>query len=484
MNWTLISRNVGMALLASALFMLLSLVYSVVDGVDSSFGPLLVSFLITALVGSFPFIFVKKGGSPNLKEGFVVIVLSWLLSFIFGMLPYVLWGGPFSVSNAWFESVSGYTTTGATILDDIEALPRSLLFWRSSTHFIGGLGVVVLLQLIIPNASPVKLKLTNIELDSMSRGYYSTRSNKNISIFEKVYLGIAVAAFFCYWACGMNAFDALNHAMSVCATGGFSTHNLSIGYFDSRWIELVSIIFMILSSLHFGVIYMSVIGRSIKPFNNPIVKFYLLSMLLIALMVSFNLRFTGFFDSWGESFWESLFQTVSITSTTGFAILDNADWPMFSNMLLLVMGIICGCAGSTTGGLKVDRVMVMFKSVDFNLKKILRPTSVNEIRLGGRIVKDEEVAAHLRYIALYFFVLAISIVLSLACGVSEHNALAASVSCLGNVGPGIRELGTMGSFNCVSNMAKYVFTLDMFLGRVEIFPVLTIFSLIIDSRRK
>jgi len=484
MNWTVISRNVGMALLASALFMLLSLLYSVADGVDSSFGPLLASFLITALVGSFPLIFVRKGGNLNLKEGFVIVVLSWLLSFIFGMLPYVLWGGPFSVSNAWFESVSGYTTTGATILDDIEALPRSLLFWRSSTHFIGGLGVVVLLQLIIPNASPVKLKLTNIELDSMSKGYYSTRSNKNISIFEKVYLGIAVAAFLCYWASGMSVFDALNHAMSVCATGGFSTHNLSIGYFNSHWIELVTIIFMILSSLHFGVIYMSVIGRNLKPFNNPVVKFYLLSMLVVALTISFNLRFEGFFDSWGESFWKSLFQTVSITSTTGFAILDNAGWPMLPNLLMLVMGIICGCAGSTTGGLKVDRVLVMFKSVDFNLKKILRPTSVNEIRLGGRIVKDEEVTAHLRYIALYFFVMAISIVLTLACDVTEQNAFAASVSCLGNVGPAIGELGTMGSFSSVPNMAKYLFTLDMFLGRVEIFPVLTIFSLIIEKLRK
>ena len=197
MNLKVISRNVGVALLVSALFMLLSVFVS------------LISFVITFIVGVFPFIFVRKTSQISLKDGFMIIFLSWLLSFIFGALPYALWGGPFSVINAWFESVSGFSTTGSTILEDVESLPRSLLFWRSATHFIGGLGVVVFLLLIIPNSSPVRLRLTNMELSSLSRDDYKSRANKTVYIFAWVYLGICGAAFVTYVLCGMPVFDAV-----------------------------------------------------------------------------------------------------------------------------------------------------------------------------------------------------------------------------------------------------------------------------------
>lgn len=194
MNLKTISRNVGYALLVSALFMFLSIIVSLVDGRDSALAALMISFLITFIVGIFPFIFVRRTSAVTLKEGYLIIVLSWFLSFVFGALPYVLWGGPFDVVNAWFESVSGYTTTGATILSSVEDLPRSLLFWRSSTHFIGGLGVVVFLLLIIPDSSPVRMRLTNMELSSLSKSEYRTRANKTVYIFTYVYLGIFAAA--------------------------------------------------------------------------------------------------------------------------------------------------------------------------------------------------------------------------------------------------------------------------------------------------
>ena len=272
MNFKAISRNVGYALLVSALFMFLSVGVSLLNGHDSGLAALLVSSLITFIVGIFPFIFVSGTDALTLKDGYLTIVLSWLLSFIFGMLPYALWGGPFTLANAWFESVSGYTTTGATVLSDIEALPKSLLFWRSSTHFIGGLGVVVFLLLIIPNASPVKTRLTSMELSSLSRSGYTTRTNQTVYIFAYVYLALTVLAFGSYLLCGMPAFDALCHAFSVCATGGFSTRNLSIAAFDSRPVELVTMIFMYLSSIHFGILYVAVVKRTLKPFNNPVLK--------------------------------------------------------------------------------------------------------------------------------------------------------------------------------------------------------------------
>ena len=195
MNFRVISRNVGFALLVSALFMFLSILVSVANGNDSALAALMISFTITFIVGVFPFIFVRKNAAITLKDGYIIIFLSWLLSFIFGMLPFALWGGPFTVVNALFESVSGFTTTGGTILSDVESLPNSLLFWRSSTHFIGGLGVVVFLLLVIPNSSPVRLRLANMELSSLSREGYRSRANKTVIIFTSVYLGICILAF-------------------------------------------------------------------------------------------------------------------------------------------------------------------------------------------------------------------------------------------------------------------------------------------------
>ncbi|HOE94727.1 MAG TPA: potassium transporter TrkG, partial [Candidatus Cryptobacteroides sp.] len=267
MNWSTISRNVGYALLVVALFMLLSAFIALTDPNDTAFVPLIISFLLSFTVGVFPFIFVKKTAAISLKEGYLIIFLSWLLAFIFGMLPYTLWGGPFTIMNAWFESVSGFTTTGATILSNVEALPKALLFWRSSTHFIGGLGVVVFLLLLIPNTSPMRLRLTNLELSSLSKGGYRTRANQTVYIFTYVYLGLVVVSFLLYWAAGMSPFDAINHAFSVCATGGFSTKNYSIASFNSLPISLITMVFMFLSSTHFGLIWLALVKRSLKPFK-------------------------------------------------------------------------------------------------------------------------------------------------------------------------------------------------------------------------
>lgn len=284
MNVKAISVNIGKALLVSALFMFLSIVVSIMNGRDSAFAPLLISFIITLLFGSFPFIFVRQQQPLSLNDGFLTIVLSWLLSFIFGMLPYVLWGGEFTLINAWFESVSGYTTTGSTILNDIEALPKSLLFWRSSTHYIGGLGVVVFLLLVMPNASPYRLKLTNMELSTLSKDGYRYRSGKTIRIITMVYVILTVVIFLSLWAAGMSSFDALNHAFSIAATGGFSTRNLSVGYFDSDLINLIVMISMAVSALHFGLLYAVVVTRSFKPLNNAVVRYYLASIFVMSVI--------------------------------------------------------------------------------------------------------------------------------------------------------------------------------------------------------
>jgi trk system potassium uptake protein TrkH len=484
MNWKVISRNVGYALLVSALFMLLSVGVSLLDGHDSALAALLISFLITFIVGIFPFIFVREPQAISMKEGYVIICLSWLLSFIFGMLPYALWGGPFTLQNAWFESVSGYTTTGATILDDIEALPKSLLFWRASTHFIGGLGVVVFLLLLIPGSNQMKMRLTNMELTSLSRGGYSTRTNKTVYVFAYVYLALLVFSFLAYLLAGMPVFDAACHAMSVSATGGFSSRNLSIAAFDSRWVEGITMVFMYLSSIHFGLVYLSVLTRSTKPLNNPVVKFYTVWIVLMALVVGAGLKGHGICPTWGNAIWNGFFETLCVTSTSGFAILDNAQWPLWIVMVLMFSAVMCGSAGSTSGGVKVDRVILFFKSLGRRINRILHPSSVNEIRMGKRILREDEVSPHLLYLTLYGVLLAVSVALSLCAGVDHQNSFIASVTSLGNVGPAYGALGTMGSFNSVPLMGKLVFSLDMFLGRIEIYPVLAVVAMIFDKRAR
>ena len=484
MNVKVISRNVGYALLVSALFMFLSILVSVSEGNDSALAALMISFTITFIVGIFPFIFVRKSSAITLKDGYMIIVLSWILSFIFGMLPYALWGGPFTVINAWFESVSGFTTTGATILENVEGLPDSLLFWRSSTHFIGGLGVVVFLLLIIPDSSQMRLRLTSLELSSLSKREYRSGANRTVYIFTYVYLGMAVAAFFCYLLAGMGPFDAINHAMSVTATGGFSTRNLSIGAFDSVAVDIVTMFFMLLSSIHFGMVFVAIATRSLKPFRNEIFRFYLWSLVVASVIVTVSLRANGIEQTWGRSLLNGSFHVLSYASATGFGIADNGIWPVLPSAMLIFVGIWCGMAGSTTGGIKSDRALLLCKQIKYQLKMVLHPASVNEVRVNGRVVRQEDVSPHILYIALYSMVVIVSVALCLMLNADSGHALVATLTSLGNVGSAVGDLGTFGNFSAEPTGAKLMYTLDMFLGRVEIYPILAVVMMAFSKSNK
>ena len=483
MNVKAISVNVGKALLVSALFMLISIVVSLLNGRDSAFGPLMVSFIITLIVGAFPFIFVRKTQSLSLSDGFLTIVLSWLLSFIFGMLPYVLWGGEFTLINAWFESVSGYTTTGSTILNDIEALPRSLLFWRSSTHYIGGLGVVVFLLLVMPDASPYRLKLTNMELSSLSKEGYRYKSSKTIAIITKVYVILTAIIFVSLWAAGMSSFDAINHAFSIAATGGFSTRNLSIGYYQSDLINVLVMIFMAVAALHFGLIYASFVTRSLKPMNNTVVKYYFGSIAVMSVAIMFSLKFQGGYDSWVRAAMDSTFTVISYMSTAGFAICDNSMWPWFAGVVLILASFQCGCSGSTTGGIKVDRVLISFKAIVNEIHRRLHPSAISQVKLSGQHLPDSTVNSVMMYIVVYIIVIFISIIGVLLTGSSVPEAVSGVIASVGSVGPGLAEVGSMDNYSAQPMMAKFIYTFDMFLGRVEIFPVLVVISLIFKRNR-
>ena len=443
MNIKAISTNVGKALLVSALFMFLSIIISVLNGVDSAFTPLLLSFIITLLVGSFPFIFVRKSPALTMKDGFLTIIIAWILSFVFGMLPYVLWGGEFTLVNAWFESVSGYTTTGSTILNDIEALPKSLLFWRSSTHYIGGLGVVVFLLLVIPDASPYRLKLTNMEMSSLSKEGYRYKSAKVVQVITVVYLGLTLVSTLLLWAAGMPLFDAVNHAFSIAATGGFSTKNLSIGYFQSDLINAIAMVFMALAAMHFGLIYAVFATRSLKPLNNAVVKYYIGSIAVMSVIIMLSLMSDGGYDSWGKAWIDASFNVVSYMSTTGFATCDNSSWPYLAGVVLMMAGIQCGCSGSTTGGLKVDRILISFKAISTEIRRRLHPSSVSQVRMSGHHLPDSAVSSVFLYIVVYVMVIFVSILAVILCGSEPVEAISGVISSVGSVGPGLGGVASL-----------------------------------------
>ncbi len=475
MKLSIVSRYIGVALLFNAFFMFLGVLVSIIYDFDTSFSPLFLSGSITLLAGLFPLLFVKKSSDISIKEGFTIVIFSWLLSCLFGMLPYVLWGGEFSLVNAWYESVSGYTTTGSTILTNIEALPKGLLFWRSSTHFIGGMGVVIFMLLVLPSVSTFRMRLSKMEISALSKENYKFKTKQTIYIIASVYLGIATMAFISLMLAGMDWFDAINHAFSIAATGGFSTRNESILAFDSLWIEMVITLFMFLASVHFGLLYTSVVNRSLKFFKSPVIRFYLCSLLITGVIIAFDIKISGNVDNIFTAFRQSIFQVVSMASTTGFATADTAVWPNLSILILMYLSIQCACSGSTTGGLKIDRLLIFINSFKAQLKKTVHPNAVVPVRVGNHAIEPELVSTVNIFIILYVAMILVGAIVFSVFGVSFIDAFSASISHMGNVGPAFGSVGSLDNYSHFPTMAKFLSTLQMLLGRLEIYTLLVIF---------
>ena len=296
----IVLRYIGLILLFNSLFLFISFLISVYNN-DNAVFPLLYSALITMLFGVFPIIFVPPSVEISNKEGYSIVVFSWLLSCVFGAIPYILWGGEFTFTNAIFESVSGFTTTGSTILNDVEALPSGLLFWRSSTHWIGGIGIVLFVLVVLPSIARAKLSLYRFEVSNLAMDYFKFRNNKVMQVILYVYLGLTLLETLCLKIAGMSLFDAVTHSFATIATGGFSTKNLSIAAFDSVAIENIIMIFMILSGIHFGLLFAVVTGDVKNLFTSNVIRYYLLSMLGGVVLVSINL-----YGNVYDNFWSSL----------------------------------------------------------------------------------------------------------------------------------------------------------------------------------
>lgn len=472
-----IIRNVGMVLLLNAAFMLISAIVGFFNNVDTGFYPLLLSFIITAIIGIFPMIFVPKDHHISSKEGYIIVLASWIASCCMGMLPYIIWGGEFSVVDAWFESVSGFTTTGATILNDVEALPHSLLFWRASTHWIGGVGVVMFALVILPSIGRQKMTLSSVELSSLAKDNFRYNTKKILNIILFVYVGLTTAETIALRLVGMGWFDAVTHSFSTMATGGFSTKNLSIMAFDSLAIEIVISVFMVLAGIHLGLIYSSLRGRGNSIWRSEVSRYYIVMLFVCGILVSLNLLFTGIYDNFWTALRYGLFQTISYNSTTGFASANDAFWPPFSMLIIIFLSIQCAMAGSTSGGIKADRVLLMFKAIKVRILKIQHPSAVMRVKLGGHSQDEQTVAAAVLLIGFFLLVLVVSTAVLSLFGYDLLTSFTASVASLSNIGPGFGAVSSLDNYDFFNPVIKMWLSIIMLFGRLELFGLIHLFMM-------
>lgn len=469
MRYTVILRYIGTVMFYISMLMFVASLMSLWNSMDSGFYALLLSSLLTLVLSLFPFLFVPRAETITNKEGFVIVVGSWLLACIVGTFPYLIWGGEFSLMNAWFESVSGFTASGATILKHIENLPQGLLFWRTCTNWVGGVGVVMFALVILPSLGINKMALTSVELSSLSKDNYRYRTQVIIRILLCVYLGITAITTLLLKAAGMRWFDALNHAMSVCATGGFSTKDTSIAYFDSPVIELILMGAMFISSLHIGLIYTSIVSRSNFVFRNEVVRTYILVCLLGIVMVSLSLFTNNVFETPLECLRKGAFQFMSIITTTGFATADTSVWPPLAVVMLIFASIVCATAGSTSGGMKIDRLLVCLKEMQARVKNQQHPNAIIRIRLNGILQENSTMHMVMVFIASYLFLILLGTVCGTIFGMDMITSFSSAVACIGNVGPGFGQVGSMSCYSEVPALMKLIDTVLMLMGRLEIF---------------
>ena len=476
MRFDVIIRYVGLVLLINAVFMLISALISLFNNWDTGSYPLLLSCAICAIAGIFPLIFVERNVQISTKEGYVIVVGSWLLSCVAGMLPYILWGGEFSVINAWFESVSGFTTTGASILNDIEALPRGLLFWRMSTSWIGGIGVVMFALVILPSIGKSKMMLSHFELSSLAKDNFNLyRTATVVRVILSVYIGLTIVATLTLKLCGMTWFDAVCHAMSSCGTCGFSTKNLSIGWFNSPLIEFVLIIFMAVSGIHFGLIFATLTRKNNNIFRSEITRTYFSVIGVSALLIGISLWANDIYPSLWTSLRSALFHTVSLITTSGFATTDCNTWTSFAILILIFCSIVCACAGSTSGGLKIDRLLLAMKMLRNRLRSQQHPNAIIRTKVDGVPQDKEMLNGVMVYIVAYMLLILIGTFANTMFGADLMTGFSSAVACVSNVGPGFGEVGTMDNYSLMPVVMKFNLTALMLFGRLEIFGLIQLF---------
>lgn len=473
-------KYLGYILQFNAVFLFISAAISFAEG-ENSLNTLLASAVSSTVVGLIPHFLIGKTGGINFQEGLVISVLGWITVCITGMIPYYLWGGEFTLANALFESVSGYTTTGASILEDVEALPKGLLFWRSSTSFIGGIGIILFVLLVLPEKRGAISSFYRVEISDLSKMSFTTWGKHVTRVIAAVYLSLIVALTILLQVFGMSFFDAVCHSFTTVATSGFSTKNLSIAFYDNIGIELVILFFMLISSMHFGLIYATATRSKRNIFTSRVIRMYVLVMFAGVLAVTFQLTRENMYDFW-VALRHAAFQVVSLASTTGYATVDTAGWPLFSITLLLYFSIQCGMVGSTAGGIKFDRVYLFFVSLRNQLRLILHPNGVYAVKMNGKTVEHAIELQIMVFIILYLLTLLITALLLTMMGIDGTTSFSASIATLGNVGPGFGTVSSLGNYAHLPDATKYILSANMLLGRLEIMNVLALLMILVGKK--
>ena len=485
MNVKNISRTVGLILLITGIFQLFPLLIAVIDHEPRNILAYIESLCLILLVGSALLLYSRGGNRMfSAQEGFAATGLSWIFMSAFGALPFFLSGQIPSYVDAFFEMVSGFTTTGASILTDVEALSRCNLFWRSFSHWLGGMGVLVFLLAVVPGARKnggTGIYLMRAESPGPSVDKLTPHLRQTAMILYGIYILLTALCIVCLLLGGMPVFDSFCIAFGTAGTGGFAIKNSSMGGY-SCFLQTVVTVFMFLFGVNFSLYYMLLLRKFKAVFKNEELRLYFgiaaSSIVLIAINIS------RMYNTVYESVHHAAFQVVSIMTTTGYGTVDFEQWPAFSKAILLSLMFIGASAGSTGGGLKVSRVLLLMKSIRRTIRKALHPRRVQPVYMDGRAVSEEVCDNVNAYLAIYCVILVLSFAIISVDGFSIGTNFSAVASCFNNIGPGFELVGATQNFSIYSDLSKIILSLDMLLGRLEIFPLLLLLSPDTWSRRR
>lgn len=409
------------------------------------------------------------------------MVGAWLLSCLFGMLPFLFYGMEFTPINALFESVSGFTTTGASILNDIESLPRGLQLWRISTAWVGGIGIVTLFSMLAGKSD--KTTLSGAEISNVARE--SLAGEKNGSFANRMlitYIALTFVTLFSLKLTGMGWFDATTNAMSACSTCGFCTRNTSIAFYANPAAETVLTVAMLAAGVHFGILFLAFLkGRPRFIWKSETIKVFLSLVGIAIVIVTTDLMLRGHYSSFAQALRDASFQVASISTTTGFATQDTTFWPPLSMSVLIICSLICGCSGSTSGGIKVDRAILATKGIYRKVKLTVEPNGIYFVRVDGRARSEEQISDAYGYIFCYLILMVVFAAVNIAFGEDFTTGVTASIACIGNVGPGFGDVGSMSNYSDFPAILKFTGMIEMLIGRLEIIPVLYLFRSIKKS---
>jgi trk system potassium uptake protein TrkH len=474
-NLKVVANILGLLLVFNGLFMLLclpaSLIYNPNDLIPISF-----SGLGTIGVGLLLWVLTKDKDKPNVRkrEGFLIVTMGWMVMSFSGTLPYVMSGSVINLTDAFFESMSGYTTTGATVIRDLNLIPRDILLWRSLTQWMGGMGIIVLAVAILPVLGIGGMQLFMAESSGINYDKVQPRIRETAKRLYAVYVGLTLLQIILLRLAGMNWFDSLNHALTTMATGGFSPYNDSAASF-SPLVQYIIILFMFLAGTNFTLLYFGLNGQVRKLLANEEFRFYAGTILVLTIGITAAVaQVSG--NGFEKSFRDSLFQIVSVITTTGFVSADYTAWTPFITMLFFLMLFFGASAGSTSGGVKIIRHVVLFKNSILELKRQLHPSAVIPVRLNKKAIDPGITYSVMAFIMMYLTIFAIGSTIMAILGVDFETSLGAVATSLANVGPGIGNVGPVNNFADIPSAGKWLLGILMLIGRLELFTVLVLFT--------